>query len=232
MFGKAVAERAIMEWTMFGRDEGDSDHTHGGEAKEKVEPFSSRIADYWLSISEKDYDRLVDAFAPKNGKLDGTVRALPWSAAFVSYCMQIAGAGNEFPYSSGHATWIVQAIKNKRAKKLNAPLVGYRPGEVEIKLGDIVGAPRGADKNLKYDDAVGKGWFLSHTDIVTEIDKTSGHFYTLGGNVGQSVSRKTYKVDKDGTVSAGSGLMVHIQNNITGTTAISAAAAAKPPKVG
>src|SRR5262245_36007651 len=60
--------------------------------KESVNPYSSRVADYWMAIPSASYNKLVKEFAASKGKLDGTVN-IAWSAAFVSYCMQQAGAG-------------------------------------------------------------------------------------------------------------------------------------------
>lgn len=234
MFRDHLVNRATAEWEYFGKDKGDDDHQIKIKGistdKETAEPFATRVGDYWLSIDAKDYANLVENFAKKKGKLDGTVRKLPWSAAFISYCMQMAGAGTEFPYAPGHATWIVKSIKNKTAKKTSAPLVGYRPGEEVVKIGDLVGNTR--KKGVTYDNAVATGWFISHTDIVVEVDTAAKLFRTIGGNVGQSVSQKTFNLDKDGKIASGSGLLVHIRNNITGETKISAALAAKTVNVG
>jgi hypothetical protein len=229
-FAIELVARTKAEWEFFGKDEGSSDHKVSGTAKETVDPYASRVGDYWLSISEGDYKSLVHSFAKTKGKLDGTIRDLPWSAAFISYCMQVAGAGTEFPYAPGHATWIVQAIKAKEKGKLSAPLVGYKPGEIVVALGDLVGNTREA--GVTYANAVAKGWFISHTDIVVEIDTAGGKFHTIGGNVGQSVSRKTFALKPSGEIASGSGLLVHIQNQITGVTKISAAAATKTVAVG
>lgn len=214
MFGTDLVRRAIAEWEFFGKDEGSGDHKAKSKQKETVEPYSSRIGDYWMSISDSDYDSLVNGFAGGKGKLDGTITALPWSAAFISYCMQVAGAGAEFPYAPGHATWIVLAIRNKQKDNLDAPLVGYEPGDLPVALGDLVGVSR--QKGVTYANAVEKGWFTAHTDIVVEVDTAGGKFYTIGGNVGQSVSRKTFPLDEDGGIAHNAGLMVHIKNSITG----------------
>jgi hypothetical protein len=45
----------------------------------------------------------------------------------------MAGAGSNFLYSSGHATWMVQSIKNRNSRKLKAALVGFRLGEIPLK---------------------------------------------------------------------------------------------------
>ena len=229
-FRESLVEAANGQWTWFGKDLGRNDKfigpdgrttanpTTGGNAnprKETVEPYASRIADYWLAIPTADYDRLVKAYARTKGRLDGTID-IAWSAAFVSYCMQMAGAGPAFPYSSGHATWIVQSIRNRTAGKLNAGLVGYRPGEIPLAIGDLVGKPRGADAGVTYDTAVAKGWFVSHTDIVVDIDLPNRVAHAIGGNVGQTVGKSDIPITADGKLAAAGGFMVHIQDNISG----------------
>lgn len=215
-----LVSRATLEWDFFGRDQGSADHyavdavDHSQKPKEQAQPFNDRVADYWLSISDSDYKRLMKAYKPSSGRLDGRLN-IAWSAAFISYCMQHAGAGTEFPYSPGHATWIVASIRARNANKLAAPLVGYKPGEMEVNLGDLVGGGRGADAGITYDQASAKGWFLSHTDIVVEIDRINKKVRTIGGNVGQSVSRKEFPIDQNGKLTS-SGLMVHIRNQISG----------------
>jgi len=223
------------EWDLFGRDVGTSDKyvsvSGVNRRKETVQPYNDRVADYWMSISDAEYNRLLKAFKPANGRLDGGLN-IAWSAAFISYCMQTAGAGTEFPYSAGHATWIIKSIQNRRANRLSAPIVGYRPGEMVVALGDLVGSPRGAGgAGVTYDNAPGKGWFESHTDIVVEVDTSGQKFFTIGGNVGQSVGRKEYRIDGEGRIASGSGLMVHIVNNMTGKIA-TASANALAPQVG
>ena len=195
-FREELVRKAIEQWEWFGKDEGRNDKYIGPDGKttakkttgsktnprkETVEPYASRIADYWLAIPSKDYDRLVKLFAKSKGKLDGTVN-IAWSASFISYCMQVAGAGPAFPYAPGHATWMVKSIKNKKAGKLKADLVGYKPGEIPLQVGDLIGKPREA--GVTYDNAVAKGWFESHSDIVVKIDAAAKTAHVIGGNVG------------------------------------------------
>jgi hypothetical protein len=241
-FRDDLVERATDEWDWFGEDKDRNDKYIGPDGKtttnkgakknpnrrkETVEPFASRIADYWLAIPSKDYDRLVKLFAKAEGKLDGTVN-IAWSAAFISYCMQTAGAGSSFPYASGHATWMIKAIKNKKAGKLNAALVGYKPGEIPLEVGDLIGRPR--EGGVTYDNAAAKGWFESHSDIVVEVDKGKKLAYVIGGNVGQSVSKAEVKITADGKLKDPGGWIVHIQNNIEMGTPVANATPAVAPK--
>ncbi len=217
---------ATEEWELFGKDEGRGDKfidrngnttsSRGSSAtpnrrKETVEPFASRVGDHWLAIPGDQYDNLVKKFAKPLGKLDGTVD-LPWSAAFISYCMQKAGAGPDFPYASGHAAWITKSVANRKANKLKAPLVGFRPGEEEMRPGDLIARPR--EPSITYDNAVAKGFFISHSDIVVDIDKANGVARVIGGNVGQSISLAEVAMTGDGKLKAEDGWFVHICNNI------------------
>ncbi len=219
-FRDDLISRVIAEWEWFGKDEGSSDHfvkpdgkttTSGGHPrKETVEPYNTRVADYWNAIESADYKRLVKLKKPPNGKLDGRV-TLAWSAAFISYCMQMAGAGASFPYSSGHFAWMTKSIRNRKNNKLSAPLVGYRLGEKPLVAGDLIAKPRVAGVN--YDNALTHGWFESHSDIIVEVDAANSAAYIIGGNVGQTVSKVKLDLKADGTPKGG-GWIVHIQNNI------------------
>jgi hypothetical protein len=202
------------EWKWFGKDLADgTDKKVNGTAKEAVEPFAGRIGDYWLTIPTAEYDDLVKKFAKDLGKLDGTVRKLPWSAAFISYSMQKAGAGSQFPYSAGHAKWIIKSIKNRQSGKTKAALVGFRTNEFPLRVGDLVGAPR--ESGVTYDNAVAKGWFTSHTDVIAKIDLPNRRAYAIGGNVGQSVARTELRIDANGMLTDTSrAWFVHIRNNI------------------
>ena len=244
-FREDLTATAVAQWEWFGKDTKRGDHfilpdgkttsapsTHGkaNPRKETVEPYASRIADYWLAIGSADYNRLVKQYAPHKGRLDGTVD-IAWSAAFISYCMQMAGAGASFPYAGGHAVWMTKSIANRAAGKLNAPLVGYRPGELPLTPGDLIGRPRQA--GVTYDNAVAKGWFVSHSDIVVEVDPARRLAFTIGGNVGQTVSRAQVSVNAAGALDDDGGWIVHIQNNIAKTPGAPAPAiAAAEAKVG
>lgn len=215
VFKRKLIERLNSEWDLFGRDEGTDDKFVGGKRKETVPPYRRRVGDYWLSIPSGQYNVLVRDFAKSYGKLDGSVD-LAWSAAFISYCMQAAGAGKQFPYDSGHQKWITLSIGNRLANKLSAPLVGYEIDEFPLAVGDLIGAARAEHKNLTYDKVLTAGWFKSHSDVIVEIDKARKRAYVIGGNVGQSVSRVEVQIDGQGRLADTTrNWIVHIRNNIT-----------------
>ncbi|WP_164985800.1 DUF2272 domain-containing protein [Bosea sp. Tri-44] len=209
-----MIERLNREWNFFGKDEGKNDKFVDGKRKETVVPYRDRVGDYWLSIPTAQYNSLVAKYAKSYGKLDGSID-IAWSAAFISYCMQAAGAGKQFPYDSGHQNWMKLSIKNRLADKLSAPLVGYRVDEFPLEVGDLIGAPREEFKNLTYDQIPTAGWFKSHSDVIVEINKPKKRAYVIGGNVGQSVSKVEIKIDADGRLAdTQRNWVVHIRNNI------------------
>ena len=93
--------------------------------------FYKRIGDYWregLGL-----------------KFDGRDRNVPWSAAFISWVIKKAGAGNKFKYSGRHSKYIRDAIKKRKMNERRAAFKGYRINEVVPQVGDLVCASRGKD---------------------------------------------------------------------------------------
>lgn len=126
----------------------------------------------------------------------------PWSAAFISYIMKKAGAGDEFKYAPAHSSYIAQSVKNRKennSKKFKA----YKPSEVKVEVGDLVCYAR--QGGVSYDSPAG---YKSHCDLITEINgnKATG----IGGNVSDSVSKKIYDL-KDGKA-ASNNVFVVIKN--------------------
>jgi hypothetical protein len=241
-FRTDLVDVAITEWIRFGSDLGRDDKfidKNGktstdktvGKKKESVEPYRSRVADYWLAINSTEYKNLVKMYENRRGKLDGDTK-LAWSAAFISYCFQSAGAGTVFPYSAGHVTWMNLAIKNGKAGKHKAPLVGYKPGDKPLQVGDLIGRPRGGGVLPTYDTAVAKGWYESHSDIVVEVDIPNRKAYVIGGNVGQSVSKDVVTIDAEGHLNDDGGWIVHIVNNIRSGATVTGALPRSTPLAG
>ena len=115
-----------------------------------------------------------------------------WSAAFISYIMKKSGAGSEWKYSPSHSTYIVDSIKNRKENNSNS-FKGYKPEEVKLKIGDLVGKAR--QSGVNYDT---KGSYKSHTDVVVNIK--DGVADTIGGNVRNSVSLTKIPLDANGKI--------------------------------
>jgi hypothetical protein len=170
-FQQRLADIARQEWELFGR----------GTKKEKQEGFWQRIGVYWRE--------------GVGVNLDGR-NSNPWSAAFISWVLKTAGAGNRFKYSARHSVYIRDAIAKRKNNDPNAAFKGYRINEVAPQVGDLVCASRGIDVGkVGYDTTRD---YQSHCDIVVAIKP--GRIDLIGGNVGNSVSLKTLTVDSQGKI--------------------------------
>ena len=125
-----------------------------------------------------------------------------WSAAFVSWVMGEAGAGEEFNYSQLHADYINQAIADRES---DAAFIGHPIDAYSLQPGDLIGAnrldedgPNGSDVIVTYDDAVNTDEYSSHVDIVVATRPDEGEIDVIGGNVSDSVTLRTYTVDSEG----------------------------------
>ncbi len=177
----SLLEVCDTEWAFFRRSRKNLDGSSVVGLKEYEDGAWQRVADYWKFIG--------GAY----GHLTGKDRGWAWSAAFISWCMKEAGAGDLFPYSAGHYKWINRSIK--AAAEGGGPLVGHRLNAYTLKPGDLIGYWRG-DKVITFDNARTIGWYESHTDIVVEV--ANGVAYTIGGNVMHSVTKRAVKLNSAG----------------------------------
>lgn len=123
---------------------------------------------------------------------DAQMKSEAWSAAFISYIMKKSGAGKDWKYSPSHSTYIVDAIKNRKENNSN-PFKGYKPEEVKVEVGDLVGYPRQA--GVTYDTT---GAFMSHTDVVVKIG--NGYADSIGGNISDTVKVTRVPLTPDGKI--------------------------------
>ncbi len=187
-----------------------------GHGRETVDPFCAYVGEYW-------------AFGVKNANIDGRTtyqdskgkKFRPaWSSAFVSYIYRMAGAGANFHYNQAHIHYIVKALRDAKAGG-NSAFLGRDPVSYAPKVGDIVCEGRGTSKALTYKNVLGKyggkvvpnGKFLpTHSDIIVAVDPAGGTVRTIGGNVQvDTVGEKRWKVNADGTLKAGPGLICVIE---------------------
>lgn len=172
-FKQRIQKIAKQEWEFFER----------GSRKEHEHGFWQRIVRYW-------------AEGLKNSWIDTKeeVKTIAWSAAFISWVMRKAGAGNQFKYSARHSVYIRDAIRNRKSNSSGAAFKGYKLHEVAPNVGDLVCTSRGKDAGkVGYDTTRD---YESHCDVV--VATRPGKIDVIGGNVGNSVSRKTLKTDSQG----------------------------------
>ena len=193
-FKKKLKNIALDEWDFFDQPtiEFGSIIKHG--KTEIDEGYWQRVNTYWkdgtgFDITGKDTD-------------------WPWSAAFISWLMRKAGAEHQFIYSIRHSDYITKSIKNRKLKKFNLSLIGYRLNEYSPDIGDLVCYAR--QKNINYNT---KGKYKSHCDIV--VGKQKDRIYVIGGNVMDSVARKSLSLNSKNELSDSSeNWFVIIKNNI------------------
>ena len=123
-----------------------------------------------------------------------------WSAITVSYILKTAGfTKEEFPFSQAHATYLIWAIKNQKRNKA-AAYWGYRIDDSKAlpDVGDLIGCA--TEKHLTRDQVLAyfdkTESYHSHADIV--VAKRDGEIDVIGGNVMDSVTKKTLALNRKG----------------------------------
>src|SRR5690348_12287608 len=128
---------ALREWRLFGSLSDLPGSPEPAFAKpERAPGLWERVGEYWwLGLAGKGRE------ARWTGKQDENGRAFPamdderyaWSAAFISYVMRIAGAGERFPYAPNHAAYV-----NAAALGRSSILIAHAPQAYAPKLGDLL----------------------------------------------------------------------------------------------
>jgi hypothetical protein len=164
---------AVKEWERWGK----------GTITESDSRMRSVLEDYW---------RTGVGWVPSDPTWWTT---WAWSAAFISWVMRKASAGNAFKYSSLHTDYVAAAKRNRIENNSN-PFKAYRITEAVPRVGDLVCLER-SNSGVTYDN-VDKGNYASHCDIVTAIQP--GKLITTGGNLSNSVQQTTVTIDSSGRI--------------------------------
>ncbi|MDH0865763.1 DUF2272 domain-containing protein [Mitsuaria sp. GD03876] len=144
------------------------------------------------------------------------INSTAWSAVFISTMFKINGLdANEFEGSPSHAMYMRSAIDH-----VGRPDTTYRqlpcdPGWIKPRVGDLVCYSRTprvrsfADVMSRYDGDRGLYPFDSHCDVVSKVSPDGKTLESVGGNVGNSVTRTrrktaTGKIDESRTESGSS----------------------------
>jgi hypothetical protein len=182
---------------------------HDGRLKETDEAVFQRVGDYWNKLAEqpdfkvwKGYNGRSDCKFDANGKLVKNDNQ-PWSAAFISFVAAMADAGANFHYGPSHSVYIVDALREAKKPFSTAKFVARRHTEYAPKLGDLIACERRPDTEANFDtyiDFVKAGRFEAHCDFVVGFDAEHKHAITIGGNVGNSVSQKSWPLNAEGRI--------------------------------
>jgi hypothetical protein len=200
-FAAKVESAATDQWHFFGDQTYDIDgHASHVGHKEGDDGWYQRVGTYWLD-------------GTTTHGIDGRNHGMPWSAAFISWVMKTSGAGNRFRYSTLHAVYIYQAIRDFLQNNANTGFWGWRLNELKPSIGDVVCWSR--QGGIDYDHQ-NNGNYKGHCDIIVEVQ--SDRIYVIGGNVGNSVTRRPLPLDQSGFVKPvtmdGETLFAILQNRI------------------
>jgi hypothetical protein len=209
-----VVAIALREWRLFGSPVKDGDQEDG--VKPEREPgLWQRVGEYWWLGLRRHAPE-----AGWTGKHDGNGKAFPpeddgeyaWSAAFVSYVMRIAGAGDAFPYAADHAFYINMAKRMSLGTEHGWVVSAERPDSYAPVLGDLICHGRGRAASLRYDDLPTAQLFPSHCDIVVDTSKP-GKIGVIGGNIQDAVTMQIVPVTADGRLARPDGTVLDHERN-------------------
>ncbi|TCT08830.1 uncharacterized protein DUF2272 [Tepidamorphus gemmatus] len=164
--------------------------TRFANGKEYNDPFAAYVGEYWKAIGINHLDGKTTV---------GGIRPA-WSAAFVSFCVKTAGAGDRFMYTQAHCHYVARAMDAAEKASSSFGYVARRPESYTPRVGDIVCAGRLYAKQYTYDMArmqyVADSFYPSHGDIIVDI--SDGHAAAVGGNLSDSVQRKRLALTPEG----------------------------------
>lgn len=193
----AAIQIALREWRAFGSPVRDGPADGEVGKAERIEGLWQRVGEYWwLGLDADRPDHRVTGKHDEHGRVFAPEAdsRYAWSAAFMSYVMRIAGAGDRFPYAEVHARYINAARRGGKEAGgvLRAvPLTGYAP-----QPGDLICYSRTAVP-LRFED-LPAGRFASHCDLVVAAEP--GRLAVIGGNVDDAVTMKHVPIAPDGTL--------------------------------
>ena len=177
---------AVQEWGRFGKQTitfplNGAPRTETLGIREKDAP--ERVADYWRAVDQPGRSGMDD---------------IAWSAAFISWAVASAGVPRDlFCPDQRHTIYVERIVE--RAKRPGAALIPHRIEAYAPKVGDLVCASReGSGTTL---DNLNRG--AGHCDIVVETKP--GEIHTIGGNLGDSVSRSIFPSTASGLMTPLSG---------------------------
>ncbi len=184
-----ILRTANEEWLDFGQqkvvfgENGEESIPQVGIWEDEDMLHIDRVRQYWMAVGVRG--------------LSGKDCKEPWSAAFISWVMQIAGVPTFlFPPGSSHWEYLNHFIAaSQEADSLFIPHVirEYKP-----KAGDLICATRGSTYFDETADILPPS--LSHAKLHCDIVmETNGrNLQAIGGNVRNSVSRSFLTLTKDG----------------------------------
>jgi len=182
-FAGNLCTMATKEWDFFGDNTFNLAGATTKAGHREAEPgFFERIGTYWRVVGDPNSDGRTNK---------------AWSAAFISFCVKGCGAANKFHESARHSVYISQAIRDFN-DKADVAYWCQRLTDHKPKAGDIICWAR--EDGVDYDHQK-DGDYDGHSDIVVEV--RGNEIDVIGGNVGNSVTKRTFALDAGGFVKGG-----------------------------
>lgn len=181
---------ALREWRLFGQPVDDDDPelrpdpAGPGVKPERLPGLWERVGEYWW-IGQDPYEAEVSWTGKHDG--NGTLFDLnrdgryAWSAAFISYVMRVAGAGDRFPYAPNHSTYINAAASGSRAGLKAQDPASYAP-----RPGDLICAGRDSGRSVRFASLPTRNGFPAHCGLV--VAQGRNQVSMIGGNVDDAVT--------------------------------------------
>jgi len=204
---------ALREWRLFGSPVDDDPPgarpLADPEQKPERQPgLWQRVGEYWYvgqdpRLPEGDWTGKHDEFgrvfpADQDGQY-------PWSAAFISYVMRIAAAGDRFPYSPSHSDYINVGRQMSLGWTSGYVVWAERPDAYAPGPGDLICFGRLTAARLRFSD-LPTGRFPSHCSIVTATGPND--LDVVGGNVDDAVTLTHVPVTADGRLAGPDGVVL------------------------
>ncbi|HLI20834.1 MAG TPA: DUF2272 domain-containing protein [Stellaceae bacterium] len=192
---------ALREWRLFGSLTGDQ--PEAAQKPERVPGLWERVGEYWwLGLNGAGRE------ARWTGKHDENGRVFPawdderyaWSAAFISYVMRIAGAGDRFPYAPNHAAYV-----NAAAEGTSPILKLHPPRSYAPKPGDLLCFGREWAAGLTAASLPTRGYWPGHCALV--VATRPGAIDVVGGNDRDAVTMDHLTVGLDGSLTSADGAL-------------------------
>ncbi|QJD31470.1 DUF2272 domain-containing protein [Methylococcus geothermalis] len=186
---RRILSLANAEWEFFGSqrviyDGGQESIPHVGYWEDEDESHIQRVSYYWQAVNKPG--------------LSGLNCSQPWSAAFVSWVMEMAGVPeSQFPPASAHWVYLSQIIRKSDGRY--SAFVPHSIKEYSPRPGDLICASReryGLPSVTRPLETYMLEDTKLHCDIV--VERNDGSVDAIGGNVRNSVSRSTVALNKDG----------------------------------
>jgi len=208
---EAAVQIALREWRAFGQQVV-FPNVELPVDWERQEGMWQRVGEYWwLGLDPRWKEQAWTGIHNENGEVfpesqDGNYA---WSAAFVSYVMRMAGAGNRFPYSETHADYINAARRHEMGAQPEIVITTERMEVYAPQRGDLICYWRGR-RVITYDD-LPAGKFGGHCDFVVDIKP--GELDVIGGNVDNAVAMKHIPATADGHLAGPDGILLDPDHN-------------------